>query len=285
LNVFTKLVVFFAIAKCSEAYPPYGQRYIHYMKHSGPILCQRTRGQDSSEQFPTQDKTPFQPTHKKYNPPPVIGIPTHKETEARYGDGEFRTPKPQSVTTECPAGSGIYNKTGECYKFAMKLATDEPSPCGPLMDFYHSNTNPRYGECDCKDRVLGRPTAYWRATDECHLLFDQGPCPAGDWLVLGDDGSPVCNKRSCERVGMDSTNFWFRYRGKCYLSGSTDSEACASPDLKVYYTLVKGKYTIECRKIDIIETKNLLNGAKPLPCLPGHKESATGECRQVATFE
>ncbi|OXA63351.1 uncharacterized protein LOC110858947 [Folsomia candida] len=101
------------------------------------------------------------------------------------------------------------NKTKVCYKTGTK------GPCGNNMIFYAVSDDPVYGECDCNYEIC-RSMIYSREYDECFEAFQQGHCPASEWLVADKNGQPVCERNLCLPPPKYSSKYqWALYKGRC----------------------------------------------------------------------
>jgi len=126
----------------------------------------------------------------------------------------------------------------------------------------------------------------------------QGPCYDNEWFILTDDGVPACRRRTCPQNDIpknetlqdpleDRFGFWFRERGKCYQTRSTNY--CNSGNLLVVFeNNPKTGFKLSCaerNEIDKIETRFLTNTIKDLPCKPGYSRTANGQCSRAGSFE
>ncbi|CAG7825344.1 unnamed protein product [Allacma fusca] len=148
---------------------------------------------------------------------------------------QFQNSAPENKQGICPGYRLYYNQTGKCYPSGRQ------GPCGNLMELTFIPGNYEIGECQCitigdPQGGWARPTVYWPDTQQCYLLFDQGPCEEGQWIVMRR-GSPTCEKIPCPslyRNQAESLTEWerilklkfiFSCGGKCY-STLTQATCC-----------------------------------------------------------
>ncbi|CAG7823155.1 unnamed protein product, partial [Allacma fusca] len=91
----------------------------------------------------------------------------------------------------CSGYRAYFNDIRKCYNIASK------GPCGEMM-VVETQPGTDIGKCTCKkSECVGRPTVHWPEENRCYLIFEQGPCPEGQWLVPRKDEGPKCEEIPC----------------------------------------------------------------------------------------
>jgi len=145
----------------------------------------------------------------------------------------------------CPTSEGIWLKDedGTCQKVYTR------ANCGQNMIFFPHPKRSDKGFCDCFDaraeteeeieflnnRELSgcledvRNQIFVPERNRCYSAFDQGPCRAGQWLVLNGTHYPVCAKNHCPpKKANNGNSLSVRYQ---FSHSSTD---------KCYQTMTRG---------------------------------------------
>ena len=111
-------------------------------------------------------------------------------------------PLPPVLFADCPEGSALWAKDGECYKLHSR------GPCGVNNVFEPRGRSAHCEYNSCKEELQRKD----QTTQKCYQLATQGPCGLGEWWVLNDkrpDLGPVCRRRPCKP-------FQGFLNGRCY---------------------------------------------------------------------
>ncbi|CAL8134998.1 unnamed protein product [Orchesella dallaii] len=169
--------------------------------------------------------------------PSVLGNPIEDdEAFATVYDG----PEDPSTAPGCPARTFqlpwiYYGNPERCYLAGHR------GPCNSRMTMFVRQNEPIRGMCDCDDAGSfttaesyflsknktfciheKRRLAYFPPKKRCYYLFERGPCPFGEWLIINAQGNAVCEVRRCPKNLYDTTSyrtpFWFydNLRDSCY---------------------------------------------------------------------
>lgn len=141
--------------------------------------------------------------------------------------------------------------------------------------------------CDCAPAAL-----YYPETDACYPAYRQGPCKAGEMLVLYKDKViPECVNNPCQQDGH------FKIQNKCFEFGNNNNSNNPCPLKEYTYVLGVNPKTlmVDCVQLSMqLETR--ISFAEPTAavappdyhidlaekCLRGSRLSAQGRCTPVA---
>ncbi|KAH8407229.1 hypothetical protein KR222_010902 [Zaprionus bogoriensis] len=134
--------------------------------------------------------------------------------------------------------------------------------------------------CDCAPAAI-----YYPETDACYPAYRQGPCEAGEMLVLYKEKAiPECVKNPCGQDGH------FQIRNKCYQFGSSKESDNPCPNKELTFVLGVNPKTlmVDCVQLSMQLVTRFSDDQEVAPpdyhielaekCLRGSRLSAQGRC-------
>ncbi|CAL8110334.1 unnamed protein product [Orchesella dallaii] len=201
--------------------------------------------------------------------------------------------------SKCLENEFIYESNNKCYPKGndYDFTDGSSSPCNHDFQKYSERVDkPGYGECTCKlfKPPSTRPVVHWKENNQCYWLYEQGPCPEGQWLVFNNDTrtdsskTVICTKRTCpENTDEDRKAFFpkfvFVHEGKCLKAETKNPEFCGNEKNRIYFAVDKPEPVCLERRPFLI-MKDLASRVSFLACKAGFKKLPNGECKRTAAF-